>query len=85
MSLKLSDGTVWEGAYLLNVDGRLFLYIPGAAMRDVFDKLIEPANTGAISFTEGRDETVYEGFTRLTAVRDEENGMITAVLRKGDA
>lgn len=85
MSLKLSDGTVWEGAYLLNVDGRLFLYVPGQTMRAVFDKLEDPANTAAISFSQGPEELVYEGYTRLTAVNDEENGLITAVLKKAAA
>lgn len=82
MRLKLSDGTVFDGGYLLNVDGKLFLYIPDTDLRTVFNKLIEPAKTASISFIDGTDEHVFEGFTKLTAVNDEGNGLITAVIGK---
>ena len=80
--LKLSNGTIWEDGYLIRVETRIFLYIPGGDMKTVFDQLIDPANTAAISYKDGPDEQVFEGFTRLTAVNDEGDRMVTAVLRK---
>ena len=81
-SLKLSDGTVFNNSNAV-LSGSLFLYINGQDLRTVFDALIEPENTARIAYTQNNGETInFDGFTKLIAVRDEDNGLITAVLRK---
>ena len=80
--LTLSNGTELENSSaIFSTD--LFLYIRGETLKDVFDLLIDPENTETIVYTQinGEDLT-FTGFDKLIAVRDECNGMITAVLRK---
>lgn len=80
--ITLSDGTVLESSSLIESDDRLFLYIRnGYGLREVFEKLIEPANTRTIQATQYGATTAKEGFTKLICVRDEGNGLITAVLK----
>lgn len=80
--LRLSDGTEWEDSSAL-LSGNLFLYIRGAGMREAFEKLIDPENTAEILYTRNNGETVtHTGFTKLTAVTDEGNGLVTAVLKR---
>ena len=81
--LTLNDGTVLEGASAL-ASGDLFVYVPGSDIRTVFGLLIEPENTAQITYTmmDGND-VVYEGYTKLIAVRDEGNSLVTSVMRKG--
>jgi hypothetical protein len=52
-------------------------------LKEIFDLLIDPDNTAEIIYTRinGTDVT-FTGYTRLIAVRDEDVGLITAVLRK---
>lgn len=81
MRIRLSDGTILEGAYLIDGTVQLFLYIPGGTMRDVFDLLMDPAATASMTFEDGPVESTYEGFTKLTAISDE-GDMITAVMKE---
>ena len=78
--LTLNNGTELEdSSAILSVD--LFLYIRGKAMKAVFDLLIKPRNTEVIVYTRNNGESItYEGYTKLRAVSDEGNGLITAVL-----
>jgi hypothetical protein len=80
--LTLSDGTELENSSAI-LSGNMFLYIRGEDMKTVFDLLIDPENTEEIVYTmiNGEDLT-FRGFNKLIAVTDEENGLITAVLRK---
>lgn len=80
--LTLSDGTELENSSAI-LSGNMFLYIRGEDMKTVFDLLIDPENTEEIVYTmiNGEDRT-FRGFNKLIAVTDEENGLITAVLRK---
>ena len=81
--LTLSNGTELENSSAI-LSGNLFLYIRGEDMKTVFDLLIDPENTEEIVYTmiNGEDRT-FSGFNKLIAVTDEENGLITAVLRRG--
>jgi len=80
--LTLNDGTVLEFSSAL-LSGNLFLYINGSDLKTVFDLLIEPDNTETITYTQNNGEdVVFSGYTKLTAVSDEGNGLITAVLKK---
>lgn len=80
--LTLSNGTELENSSAI-LSGNLFLYIRGEDMKTVFDLLIDPENTEEIVYTmiNGEDRT-FSGFNKLIAVTDEENGLITAVLRR---
>ena len=81
-TLTFSDGTVLQNSSAVK-SGDLFLYINGVSMKDVFDLLIDSEITEQISYTMNNGETVtYNNFQHLIAVRDEDNGLVTAVLRK---
>ena len=82
-TLTLNDGTVMNGSTALVSSGQLFIYVMnGSGIRDVFELLIEPERTCRITATQSGRTTVYEGYTRVVAVRDEGNGLITAALGK---
>ena len=82
--LTLKNGHILENSSAI-LSGSLFLYIRGLSLRKAFDLLIEPLNTAEIVYTQMNGDTaVFEGFTKLTAVRDEGGGLITAVLDKGE-
>ena len=84
--LTLNDGTVLEDASALLSSGNLFLYMYNSDLRTIFDLLIEPENTEEITYTQvNGEDVVYRGFNKLTAVRDEGGGLITAVLRKEES
>ena len=82
MELTLNDGTVLENSSAI-LNGDLFLYMNGHGLQEVFNLLINPDNTTVIIFTQvNGEEITFTGFSRLISVRDEDNGLITAVLRK---
>ena len=82
-TLELNDGTVLENSNAHRDGERLYVYIQnGSSLREVFDLLIEPEKTAKIIKRAPEIETVFEGFTKLTNVTDNENGFITAVLKK---
>ena len=80
--LTLNNGTVLENSIAI-LSGNLFLYIRGKTMKAVFNLLSVRKNVETIVYTQvnGEDLT-FSGFTKLTAVSDEGNGLITAVLRR---
>ena len=81
-TLTLNDGAVLENSYAFLV-GDLYVYIGNSiTIKEVFDLLIDPEKTANIYYSVGDDTTTFSGYTRLIAVRDEDNGQITAVLRK---
>lgn len=83
MKLTLNDGTALEDSSAI-LSGDLFLYMNGHGLQEIFDLLIDPEKTKKIIFTQVNGEKVtFTGYKRLIAVRDEDNGLITAVLRKG--
>ena len=80
--LTMNNGTVLANASAI-LSGNLFLYIHGNDLKTVFDLLIVPENTEKIIYTQNNGEDItFTGFTKLTAVTDEMNGLITAVLRR---
>ena len=80
--LTLNDGTELENASAI-LSGDLFLYIHDSDLQTVFDLLIDPDNTQKIIYTQVNGTSIaYVGYKKLKAVTDEDNGMITAVLRK---
>ena len=82
-TLILNDGFALDNSSIIESYGQLYVYIRnGSTIRTVFDLLIDPNKTARIEETQPGQTTVKEGFTRLIAVRDEGNGLITAVLGK---
>ena len=82
MELTLNDGTVLENSSAI-LSGDLFLYMNGHGLQEIFNLLINSDNTTVIIFTQvNGEEITFTDFSRLISVRDEDNGLITAVLRK---
>lgn len=84
-TLTLNDGTVLQNSYALLSAGILFLYIQqaGITLAEVFNLLIDPENTSVIVYTQvNGDEVTYERYEKLRAVRDEGDGLFTAVLER---
>ena len=81
--LRLNDGTVLEDASALVSGAELFLYLNGSTLGGAFYQLNESRRTRKIVHTQNNGENVtHEGYTKLTALRDEGDGLVTAVLRK---
>ena len=76
-TVVLNDGTTWSG-YVILSGGHLFLYIDGQGLKTVFDKLIVPAKAKKVTYNSGGQSQVYKGYSKLIAVRDEGNGLVTA-------
>ena len=80
--LTLNDGTELDNSSAI-LSGDLFVYIHDSDLQTVFDLLIDPDNTQKIIYTQINGTSIaYVGYKKLIAVRDEGNGLITAVLRK---
>ena len=80
--LTLNDGTELDNSSAI-LSGDLFLYVNGSDLRTVFDLLIDPENTKQIIYTQVNGTLItYVGYKKLRAVTDEDNGLITAVLRR---
>lgn len=80
--LTMNDGTVLADSSAI-LSGDLFLYLNGVTFGGAFMMLSESRKTKKITYTQNNGEKViYSGYTRLMALRDDENGIISAVLRK---
>ena len=80
--LTLSNGAELENSSVIQ-SGDLFLYIRGKTMKAVFNLLSVQKNVETIVYTQVNGEDItYTGYKKLIAVRDEDNGLITAVLRR---
>lgn len=84
-TLTLNDGTILENSHIIQSDNSLFIYISnGFDIKQVFDLMYDPEKTKKIVFSSfGSLAGTYKGYKKLIAVRDEGNGLITAVLGKG--
>lgn len=78
-SITLNDGTVLQDAYLIADRFTLFLYFPGAGMREIFDLMMDPEKTAVITATDGPTTEEYTRFTKLKAISDE-GRLISAVM-----
>ena len=82
-TLELNDGTVLENSNAHMDADRLYVYIrDGSSLAEVFNLLIDPEKTERIIRRAPELETVFDGYETLIAVKDEEIGMITAILKK---
>ena len=85
MKLTLNDGKVFENSHAIEIGNDLFVYVQDGIsdIRAVFENLIDAKKTSNIEYEDyGEHVTLFNGFSRLIAVRDEGNGLITAVLCK---
>lgn len=85
MTLKLNDGTIFNKSYAMISSRLLMVYIQdeNSTLRTVFDTLSDPEKTSVVRSVDYMErETVITGYTKLVAVRDEGNGLLTAVLDK---
>lgn len=79
--LIFNDGTELLQSEALENDGKLFVYVRnGIGLREVFELLIDSEKTKKITQERYGTTTVINGYEKLIAVRDEGNGLITAVL-----
>lgn len=82
-TLTLNDGTVLDNSNVYPDENSLYVYVEnGFGLREVFELLIDEEKTQTIIRNTWGQITEFEGYTKLTAVRDEGKGLITAVLRK---
>ena len=82
-NLKLNDGTVLPDCSAMASNTDLFVYLQGIAFKTAFQQFVESRKTKKITYTRnGGEKVVFDGFSRLVALRDEDDGMVTAVLRK---
>ena len=79
--LTLNNGTELQG-HALETNVRLFVYIYGSTMKEVFDLLIEPENTKVIRTERYGEKETFKGYKHLCTVSEEMNGMISASLKK---
>ncbi len=81
--LRLNDGTELENASAILMAPDLFLYVNSTTMGALFYQVNESRKTRKIVYTQNNGEKLtFEGYTKLKALRDEEDGLVTAVLRK---
>lgn len=85
--LILNDGTGFLNSHALESNGNLFIYIKDgtSGIKDVFDAFIDPEKTAHIVHKYYGAIVEFDGYTELVAVRNEGNGLITAMLGKGGA
>lgn len=77
--LTLNDGTIIENSSVIE-SGNLYVYIGnGMTLAEVFEIMNDPEKTKKIVYDMGG---TYRGYKKLIAVRDEQNGTMTAVLKK---
>lgn len=82
-TLTLNNGAVLENSTAIESDASLFVYTRNNyTLKKVCNLLCVPANTQSITADYPGGETVYSGYNKLIAVRDEGGGLVTAVLKK---
>lgn len=83
-TLTLNNGTILENSNAHRDGERLYVYIQnGSTMAEVFGLLNDPEKTEKIiKKAPEMDDQTFNEFKKLIAVTDQENGMITAVLKK---
>lgn len=84
-TLTLNDGTILQNSSGLVSSGMLFIYVRqnGITMTDVFNLFVDPDKTERIVYTQvNGEEITFLDYEKLIAVRDEGDGLFTAVLTK---
>lgn len=77
---------VLVGSYAFLSGDVLWVYVYAEiSLADLFAMLNEPENTQEIRASRFGEETVFTGYTELFCIRKEEEGFLSAGLRKGKA
>ena len=79
--LILNDGTELRG-HMIETETRLFLYVTGLTMAELFPLLNDPARTERITGEQYGTVTVISGYRRLMSISDEGGGLVSAGLKK---
>ena len=81
MRLILNDGTVIENGGAGDAGKTLWLYLPGFTMREAAETAFDAGKTARIEHEYGDRKDVYEGFTRCTALMDEDTRISIGLVR----
>ena len=83
--LILNDGSSFLNSNAIESLGNLYIYVRDgtSGIRDVFEAFIDPEKTAHIVHEYYGSTVEFDGYTELIAVRNEGNGLITAMLGKG--
>ena len=82
--IVMNDGTIYEDATIGYNNGVIWCNIPNKTITDVIPDFIDHQKTEKLIFQYGEDEDVYEGYTVLGAVLQQEN-MAQIQLKRGEA
>ena len=80
-TLTLNDGTVLNG-HLIETETRLFLYIYGKTMTEVFNLLIDPEKMRVIKEDRNGEKRTVRGYKHLVSISEEIGGMVCTILTK---
>ena len=80
-TIRLSDGTVMSGN-VIESDGRLYVYLNDTTLVAAFPLLANAEKTAVMVATQYGEETTYRGYSHLTAISEEDRGMVSAVMKK---
>lgn len=80
-TLTLNNGQTIVGK-MLEVNGRLFLYMEGITLADAFALLNDPDNTKTIKMERDGKQSTANGYKHLYAISEGNNGIIDAALKK---
>lgn len=79
--LTLNDGTELQG-HAIETEARLFVYVWGKTLTEVFELLSDPERTKKIVAERYGETQTFRGYKRLMSISDEGSGMISASLKK---
>lgn len=82
--LILLDGTVIEGGSCGYSSGRLWCWVHGYTMAQAAEIFFNPEKTGRIEYQYGGMSDVYTGMTKCVNLMIDEDGQISACLKKGE-
>lgn len=80
--LILADGTVLEDGECGCSGGMLWCWIRGTTLREAAEIFLDAGKTARIVFEYGGMSDTYEGFTECAALTADEDGSVTAGLRR---
>ena len=78
------DGTTIENGSCGYADGCLWCWITGYTMQQAAAIFFDPAKTGKITYEYGEMSDEYEGFTNCTNLFIDNDGQVSACLKRSD-
>lgn len=68
--------------HALESNGNLWIYIDSSTLSDAYTLLSNTENTEQIKTVLSESETVFDGYTHLFVIREEDDGRVNAGLKK---